>query len=147
MQDTLKAMLCYSFATCQYACFKWVPELLITTVITMLTVSKARLIWLLSVNTHTHAHTPPHTHHFTAIFQENPESQTRWSPPNSHTKGFEARRFYKPDALPIAQPTASRHWKTSYFQLTYFFNHCYSLLHTIKNLQNLDTFLVFYKFS
>jgi len=30
-------------------------------------------------------------------------------PVDSHTKSFEARRFYKLDAPPVAEPVASRH--------------------------------------
>jgi len=52
-----------------------------------------------------------------AILQENWASQF---PFDSH--GFEAKSFYMPDALPIAQPTPSKHlrmmWPVTYNRKT-----------------------------
>jgi len=54
--------------------------------------------WLQNAHTHTHTH----THTFNSYSQENPG--IAGSPMILIQGAFEARSFYMPDALPVAQP-------------------------------------------
>jgi len=64
--------------------------------------------WRTFVESTTHIHTCTL---FESHFPE--KTQDSWFPP-WETGGFEARRFHRPDALPVVQPTASKHWRMTY---------------------------------
>ena len=57
---------------------------------------------------HTYTHSDTHTRKpFNGYFLGKPA--LTGFPLDSHTVGFESRSFYRPDALPVAQPMASKH--------------------------------------
>ena len=67
-------------------------------------IAKAHTHGRTHTNTHTHTHTcTTFKGHF--LVKPGPAS----FPLHGHMTGFEARRFYKPDAVPVAQLTASKH--------------------------------------
>jgi len=56
---------------------------------------------------HTYTHSDTHTRKpFNGYFLGKPA--LTGFPLDSHTVGFESRSFYRPDALPVAQPTAPK---------------------------------------
>ena len=56
--------------------------------------------------------------------------------------------FYRPDALPAAQPTASKHWRQSKLPLhiATISSHCYNLCYIIWHLVNCTISRVYYNF-
>ena len=72
-------------------------------------------------NMHTHAHAHVHTHPFNLDFTEARESEWQWHQQGHMQVCTSLQRdnhattpplsFYRPDALPAAQPTASMHWR------------------------------------